>query len=152
MSKFQWAGSPNGEAKISLLVLNDDTTLPDFPFARVYRIAHAERDWRVLLNVLESARILASENPDIVLSAGAGPAVPMALVARLAWSLATGEEAPLVMYMGSALLFMALSGFLLLCGLLSELVSNTGDLELGRLAMLTARQHGGVTVDRSDEP
>jgi beta-1,4-N-acetylglucosaminyltransferase len=66
-----------------VLVLNDDAALPDFPFARVYRIAHAERDVRVLLNLLEAARILREEDPDIVLSAGAGPAVPVALVARI---------------------------------------------------------------------
>ncbi len=66
-----------------VLVLNDEAALPDFPFARVYRIAHAERDARVLMNLLEAARILRHEDPDIVLSAGAGPAVPVALVARL---------------------------------------------------------------------
>lgn len=66
-----------------VLVLNDEAALPDFPFARVYRIAHAERDARVLVNFLEAARILRAEDPDIVLSAGAGPAVPVALVARL---------------------------------------------------------------------
>jgi len=66
-----------------VLVLNDDAALPDFPFARVYRIAHAERDLRVLWNVLEAARILREEDPDVVLSAGAGPAVPVALVARI---------------------------------------------------------------------
>jgi UDP-N-acetylglucosamine:LPS N-acetylglucosamine transferase len=66
-----------------VLVLNDEAALPDFPFARVYRIVHAERDARVLYNFLECARILRAEDPDVVLSAGAGPAVPMALVARL---------------------------------------------------------------------
>jgi len=49
---------------------------------RTYRIAHAERDWRVALNVLEVAAIFAREVPDIMISAGAGPAVPAALVAR----------------------------------------------------------------------
>ncbi len=66
-----------------VLVVNDETTLPDFPFARVYRIAHAERDLRVLYNFWESARILKEEDPDIVLSAGAGPAVPLSLLARI---------------------------------------------------------------------
>lgn len=66
-----------------VLVVNDQTTLPDFPFARVYRIVHAERDIRVLYNFLESACILREEDPDIVLSAGAGPAVPLAVVARM---------------------------------------------------------------------
>lgn len=66
-----------------VLVLNDVAPLPDFPFARVYRIVHAERDSKVLYNFLESAQILRHEDPDIVLSTGAGPAVPFALLARL---------------------------------------------------------------------
>lgn len=66
------------------LVVNDEASLPEFDFARVYRIAHAERDWRVLLNCAEAARILRAERPDVVVSTGAGPAVPFALVARLA--------------------------------------------------------------------
>lgn len=64
------------------LVLNDEARLPDFPFARVYRIAHAERDLRVLLNIAEAARILLSERPDMLLSAGAGPLIPFALLCR----------------------------------------------------------------------
>lgn len=66
------------------LVVNDEAQLPDFPFERVYRISHAERDWRVLYNLCEAARIIRVEQPDIILSAGAGPAVPVALVGRLA--------------------------------------------------------------------
>ncbi len=66
-----------------ILVVNDDVQLPNFPFARVYRIAHAERDWRVLLNLAEAARILAEERPEIIVSAGAGPAVPVALIGKL---------------------------------------------------------------------
>jgi beta-1,4-N-acetylglucosaminyltransferase len=66
-----------------VLVLNDAAPLPDFPFARVYRIVHAERDPKVVYNFFESAQILLHEDPDIVLSTGAGPAVPFALLARL---------------------------------------------------------------------
>ncbi|MCL4752358.1 MAG: hypothetical protein KJ015_19505 [Myxococcales bacterium] len=66
------------------LVVNDEASLPDFPFEAVYRIAHAERDWRVLLNFAEAARILRAERPDVVVSTGAGPAVPMAAVAKWA--------------------------------------------------------------------
>ena len=65
------------------LVLNDTAPLPDFQFARVYRVVHAERNAKVLYNFLESARILLHEDPDVVLSTGAGPAVPFALLARL---------------------------------------------------------------------
>lgn len=66
-----------------VLVVNDHAELPAYPFARVYRIAHAERDWRVLLNVAEAARILRREDPDVLISAGAGPVVPFAVLARL---------------------------------------------------------------------
>jgi beta-1,4-N-acetylglucosaminyltransferase len=65
------------------LVVNDHAPLPPFPFAAVYRVAHAERDWRVLLNLSEAARIFEAERPQVLLSAGAGPAVPFAIVARL---------------------------------------------------------------------
>lgn len=65
------------------LVVNDDVQLPDFPFARVYRIMHAERDWRVLYNFCELSRILLAERPEIITSAGAGPAVPAAILGRM---------------------------------------------------------------------
>lgn len=64
------------------LVVNDEAALPEFPFKAVYRIVHAERDWRVLMNFLEAARIIEAERPDVVVSMGAGPAVPVALVAK----------------------------------------------------------------------
>jgi beta-1,4-N-acetylglucosaminyltransferase len=66
-----------------VLVVNEEIALPNFPFLRVYRIAHAERDWRVLLNTAEAAQILRAERPDVLLSTGAGPVVPFALLARL---------------------------------------------------------------------
>jgi UDP-N-acetylglucosamine:LPS N-acetylglucosamine transferase len=64
-------------------VVNDET--PILPASeKAYRICHAERDWRVFRNVAEFAAIFSREQPDLVLSAGAGPAVPAALVARAA--------------------------------------------------------------------
>ena len=65
------------------LVVNERCELPVFDFGRVYRICHAERDWRVVKNLTEAARILLSELPDVILSTGAGPAVPFAVAARL---------------------------------------------------------------------
>lgn len=50
---------------------------------RAYRVAHAERDWRVVLNLFEFAKIFAQEAPDLMLSTGSGIAVPAALCARL---------------------------------------------------------------------
>lgn len=70
-------------ADVSFIV-NDHTDVP-LP-GPAYRIAHAERDARVLWNLGEAARIFSrapSGRPDVILSAGAGPAVPVALVGRL---------------------------------------------------------------------
>ncbi|MFO0745646.1 MAG: hypothetical protein U1F43_08230 [Myxococcota bacterium] len=64
-------------------IQNDDSpVLPaDVP---AWIVQHAERDRRVFSNVLEFAAIFARERPDAMLSLGAGPAVPAALIARLA--------------------------------------------------------------------
>lgn len=47
-----------------------------------HRITHGERDLGVLRNCLELASIIDRERPDVLLSAGASPAVSAALVAR----------------------------------------------------------------------
>jgi hypothetical protein len=60
-------------------VLNEPV---DLGAAKVYRVAHAERDWRTALNVLEFARIFGRERPTVMLSTGSGIAVPAAIVAR----------------------------------------------------------------------
>ncbi len=65
-------------------VINDHVEeLPEDMRGRTYVIRHAERDWRVLVNVYEAWHILRRERPAIMLSTGAGPAVPFALIARL---------------------------------------------------------------------
>ncbi len=63
-------------------ILNDESTVPLPENARCYRIAHAERDLRVLWNFFEAARVLLRERPDVILSTGAGPAVPVAVVGK----------------------------------------------------------------------
>ncbi len=65
-----------------LYVLNDRAMLPDDMLGRTLFITHAERDWRVLLNVWEAFKILRSVRPKVLLSTGAGPIVPFALLAR----------------------------------------------------------------------
>jgi UDP-N-acetylglucosamine:LPS N-acetylglucosamine transferase len=62
-------------------ILNDETSV--HLDGRVYRIAHAERDLRVLLNFKEALPILRAERPDVNLSMGAGPAVPVAILGKL---------------------------------------------------------------------
>ena len=63
-------------------VLNDRVLLPADMEGRTYFIAHSERDWRFLLNLWEAFRILRRERPHLILSTGAGPVVPLALVGR----------------------------------------------------------------------
>lgn len=63
-------------------VVNERIELPADMAGRTYFVTHAERDWRVLVNVVEAWRILRRERPALLLSTGAGPAVPFALVAR----------------------------------------------------------------------
>jgi UDP-N-acetylglucosamine:LPS N-acetylglucosamine transferase len=66
-----------------IYVLNDKALLPPDMQGRTHFIAHSERDWKFLLNLWEAWRILRKERPDVILSTGAGPAVPFALVGRL---------------------------------------------------------------------
>jgi len=64
-------------------VLNDQIILPSDMQDRTYYIRHSERDWVFAVNVLEGWRILRREKPTLILSTGAGPIVPFALVAKL---------------------------------------------------------------------
>ena len=64
-------------------VLNDFVKLPQDMQGRTYFIRHSERDWRFLVNLLEAWRILRKERPGLILSTGAGPVVPFALVGKL---------------------------------------------------------------------
>ena len=48
-----------------------------------YFICHSERDWLFFVNLWEAYRIIRRERPDLILSTGAGPAVPFALVGKL---------------------------------------------------------------------
>jgi beta-1,4-N-acetylglucosaminyltransferase len=64
-------------------VLNDKALLPSDMQGKTYFIAHSERDWKFLLNLWEAFRILRKERPKVILSTGAGPAVPFAIIGRL---------------------------------------------------------------------
>jgi UDP-N-acetylglucosamine:LPS N-acetylglucosamine transferase len=64
-------------------VLNDVALLPRDMQGRTHFITHSERDWKVLLNLYEAYRVLRRERPTLILSTGAGPVVPFALVGRL---------------------------------------------------------------------
>ena len=64
-------------------VLNDKALLPPDMEGRTYFITHSERDWKQLVNLYEAWKILRRERPDVILSTGAGPAVPLAVVGKL---------------------------------------------------------------------
>ena len=66
-----------------LYVLNSTVALPPDMEGRTVFITHAERDWRVILNLWEAWKILRRFRPDAILSMGAGPVVPFAIVGKL---------------------------------------------------------------------
>jgi len=71
------------EAYDPVYVLNDAVTLPEDMQERTYFIRHSERDWLFAFNLWEAWKILRKEKPRLILSTGAGPAVPFALVGKV---------------------------------------------------------------------
>ena len=74
---------PAYEKYAHFYVLNDKAILPADMQGKTYFIAHSERDWKFFLNLWEAFQILRKERPQVILSTGAGPAVPFAIVGRL---------------------------------------------------------------------
>lgn len=64
-------------------VLNDKVPVPADMEGNTQFIVHAERDWKVLWNCVEAWRILRRQNVKLILSTGAGPLIPFALVGKL---------------------------------------------------------------------
>lgn len=64
-------------------VLNHSVRLPKDMEGKTYFIRHSERDWKFFLNLWEAWYILKKEHPQLILSTGAGPAVPFALVGKV---------------------------------------------------------------------
>lgn len=63
-------------------VINDRIELPTDMRGKTVFIVHAERDWKVVINFIEAFVILWRRRPTVILSCGAGPAVPFAIVGR----------------------------------------------------------------------
>jgi UDP-N-acetylglucosamine:LPS N-acetylglucosamine transferase len=66
-----------------VFVINDRTNAFDETGQRVHFVAHSERDWKFVLNLVEAWRILNAERPKVIISTGAGIIVPFALVGRI---------------------------------------------------------------------
>ena len=64
-------------------VINSRVAMPRDMEGKTYFIRHSERDWRFLVNLLEAVQILRRERPTVILSTGAGPVVPFAIMGRL---------------------------------------------------------------------
>ena len=63
-------------------VVNAEGSLPKVIEEKTVRIVHSERDWKLLINLWEAARILLARRPDVIISCGAGPAVPFSVVGK----------------------------------------------------------------------
>ena len=64
-------------------VINDWIILPPDMESRTYFIRHSERDLLFFVNLYEAWSILRKERPSLILSTGAGPIVPFALVGKI---------------------------------------------------------------------
>ncbi|HEY5627215.1 MAG TPA: PssD/Cps14F family polysaccharide biosynthesis glycosyltransferase [Nitrospira sp.] len=74
---------PAYERLTHFFVVNQAIPLPNEMEGRTYVIRHSERDWLFFVNLWEAWWILRRERPAVILSTGAGPAVPFALVGKL---------------------------------------------------------------------
>lgn len=64
-------------------VLNDTIELPNDMVGRTHFIAHSERDLKLFINFFEALAILKREKPSLIISTGAGPIVPFAIIGKL---------------------------------------------------------------------
>lgn len=64
-------------------VLNDQARLPGDMEGKTLFIRHSERDWLFFVNLWEAFQILRRERPEVILSTGAGPVVPFAIIGCL---------------------------------------------------------------------
>ena len=63
-------------------IINDKILLDESDEKKTYFVAHSERDWKFLINLWEALVIFIKEKPTIIISTGAGPAVPFSLIGK----------------------------------------------------------------------
>ena len=63
-------------------VLNKKITPPKDLEADCLFIKHSERDYKLIINFIEAFKIIRKHKPNIILSAGAGPAVPFSIIGK----------------------------------------------------------------------
>ena len=63
-------------------VLNKKVTPPKELKEDVLFIKHSQRDYKLFINFIEAFLIIFKKKPNLILSAGAGPAVPFSLVGK----------------------------------------------------------------------
>jgi UDP-N-acetylglucosamine:LPS N-acetylglucosamine transferase len=56
--------------------------LDDSDKKKIYFVTHSERDWKFFINIWEAFQIFRIERPTLILSTGAGPAVPFSLIGK----------------------------------------------------------------------
>lgn len=64
-------------------VLNYKVDLSQDMIGRTNFITHSERDLKLLINFVEAFKLIKKNKPDVILSSGAGPVVPFAIVGKL---------------------------------------------------------------------
>ena len=64
-------------------ILNDKAILPKDMETNTYFVTHSERDVKTLKNFYEFFRLFKVLKPKVILTTGAGPAIPAGIVARL---------------------------------------------------------------------
>jgi UDP-N-acetylglucosamine:LPS N-acetylglucosamine transferase len=64
-------------------VLNEKIDLPGDMVGKTHFIRHSERDWLFIMNLWEAYMIFRKERPNLVISTGAGPAVPFCIIGKV---------------------------------------------------------------------
>jgi beta-1,4-N-acetylglucosaminyltransferase len=67
----------------NFFVVNAEGPLPKAIEGKTIRITHSERDWKLILNFYEAFKILCRSRPDVIISTGAGPAVPFSIAGKI---------------------------------------------------------------------